>query len=300
MLKKKITIHFFQLCPEVETEDEIILGNQELTKLFENIPTKFQSISFEDSKVNLFDNLKKRTGLVLGTLIRNQINDIPPKYNDVSRMIEPLDLTKDQGLGYATCFLYDPSLRIIIIESIKNGVGISTLCKFLEKNFNLTNKIEPNFVINPSDLARFLEMGSIKKFEVKIARIEGGSIFNQNKKSINQITSAADHTNTDVLEYTLSVNRGNDTLSLSKIRGFVSSLLKFKGSEEVKTMKVTGKSMDSDINDTIDFIQEKMVDSIIVERVRVVESFKTEEHYGKLIEVYNKHKKSLQVYKKQK
>ncbi len=300
MPNKKITIHFFQLCPEVETEEEIIAGNEELMKLFDSIPANFQSIGYEDSKVNLFDDLKKRSGLILGTLIRNQISDIPPKYNDVSRNIEPLDLTKDQGLGYATCFLYDPSLRIIVIESIRNGVGIGTLCTFLEKNFSLTNKIEAKFVINPSDLTRFYEMGSIKKFEVKIARIEGGSIFNQKKKSINQITSAADQTNTDVLEYSLSVNRGHDTLSLSKIRDFVSNLLKFKGSEEVKTMKVTGKSFDSKSSDTIDFIQEKMVDSIIVERVRVVQSFKTEDHYDKLIEVYRKHKKSLQVYKKQK
>jgi hypothetical protein len=299
MHNKKITINFFQLCPEVESEEEKIAGNQELVKLFENIPTNFQSIVYDDSKVNLFDNLKNKRGLVLGTLIRNQISDIPPKYNDVSRSIEPLDLTHDQGLGYATCFLYDPSLRILVIESIRNGVGIATLCAFLEKNFNLTNKIEPNFVINPTDLARFYDMGSIKKFEVKIARIHGGSIFNQKKKSINQITNAADQTDTDLLEYSLSVNRGHDTLSLSTIRNFVSSLLKFKGSDEVKAMKVTGKSFDSTTNDTIDFIKEKMVDSIFVERVRVVTSFNIEDHYDKLIDVYHKHKKSLQVYKKQ-
>jgi hypothetical protein len=140
-------------------------------------------------------------------------------------------------------------------------------------------------------------MGSYNKFQVKMARLENGAIFNSKNRAIGQIIHAADNTNTDTLEFSLTVKKKYDTLSLSKIRNFVNTFLKFKDSEEVTVLKVSGRSDEDAGSETIDFIQQRLKDNFTVEKVRLNSSFSVKEHYDKMIVAYNKHRGGLKIYK---
>jgi hypothetical protein len=296
MPEKTINLNFFQLVPESVDQENPNKQVQAIKNIFENIPAVFNSIPRTDGTVNLYGSIEKRGDLFLGTLVKNQTSDIPPSYDENNNDLQALPLGANQGLGYSTSFLYDPEVRIIMIESQRNGVSIGVLCSFLNHNFDVP-KLDAGIVINPTEMANFLEMGSYNKFQVKMARLENGAIFNSKNRAIGQIIHAADNTNTDTLEFSLTVKKKYDTLSLSKIRNFVNTFLKFKDSEEVTVLKVSGRSDEDAGSETIDFIQQRLKDNFTVEKVRLNSSFSVKEHYDKMIVAYNKHRGGLKIYK---
>jgi hypothetical protein len=296
MSEKTIYLNFFQLCPITEEEEDRKEQEKNLKSLFTNLPTSFIPIPRIDSSVSIYGDIVKSDGLFLGTLVNNQTSDIPPGFDETTGELEALKLELTQGLGYATSFVYDPEVRIVMIESVRNGVSIGSFCKFLIRNFDLP-PIEAAVVINPSDLEKLYGFTSISKFHVKIARLENGNIFKDKKKSVSQITESADNTNTDVLEYRLGVRKRKDSLSLTKIKSMVIDFLKYKETEEVQKLDIMGREGDDSASESIDFIKQRLRDRITIEKERLVSSFQIHDRYDQLTATYKKHKKSLQVYK---
>ena len=300
MADKKIALNFFQLNPETENPDTDEHKEQlkSIGDIFTQLPTSFQSIHLSESRVSIYGNIEKNGSYYLGTLIRNQISSIPPSFDEAASKLTKLPLGDEQGLAYPTSFLYDPNVRIVMIESVRNGVSIGTFCSFLNKNFHNGDKVHPSLVINPAKISEFNNMTMITKFQVKIARIQSGTIFNSKKNtSIGQIIHSSDNTNTDTLDYALSVRKKSSSLNPSKIRNLVNSFLKYDDSKEVRKLIITGKEDEDSTSDTINFIDQKLEDFITVKKERLIESFDINDHYTKLLEVYSNHKSSLSVYK---
>lgn len=293
---KNINLNFWLLAPEKESPDAVEYTKQreEIKNVFNSPPASFQPLELFDSTVNVYEKIEQRGLYFLGTLIRNQIYDVPPKYDEQKLELSRLPVEVGQGLGYQTSFLFDPRYQIVMIESTNNCVGISTFCALLKKNFNLS--VDPRLVIDPAKMSAFNKMGVITKFKVKIASLQHGDLLRTHKRSaVGQIIHSADDTNTDTLEYTLSVGKRKSALNRERIRGLVRVFSKYD-EEEIKTLIVTGKETDESDSNTIDFIQQKLRERITVDRPRINTTFNVDLHYTKLIEAYDRHP-DLSVYK---
>lgn len=295
---KKINLNFFQLTPETVDVDNAKDQIKAIKDVFNTPPEEFTPLMRGENKINLYSTptFHATEKVYLGTFISNQISEIPPSFDESTNKLEPLPLTENQGLGYPTSFLYDPELRIVMIESVKNGVNINTFCNFLHVNYDIAT-LQPAFVINPTELQKFYDMQFYKRFKVKIARIQNGNLLRSRKRTIMQITNSADDTNTDYLEYGLSVRFKNETLSLAKIRNFVAEFLRYKETEEVVSLSVSGREDDDAGLENIDFIQEKLRDFIQVGTTRLISDFAINERYHMLVDAYKRHRRNLQVYK---
>jgi len=292
-INKLVNLSFFQLSTahSDETPEDI----KQISDVFENLPIKYSSIPVWDGTVSIYGKIEKKGSVYLGSLVKNQKVNIPPSCDD-DNIIEALPLGNKKGLGFATCFLYDPTYRVIMIESTSGSVGISVLCDFLETNFSLP-PLEPGVVINPIDYARYLKFGTFTKFQVKIAKLENGTIFNSSNKTIGQISKVSDKTNTQIFECTMSVGNRHEGLRKSIIRGMINGFLQYKNTSELKTLKISGRDKEDGRSETIDFIKQRLKDSFSVPTERLISSFDIPYHFSKMVEVYNKHKGNLSIYK---
>ncbi len=77
----------------------------------------------------------------------------------------------------------------------------------------------------------------------------------------------------------------------------VSGFLQYKNTDELKTLKISGRDTEDGRSDTIDFIKQRLKDSFSVPTERLISSFDIPFHFSNMVEVYNKHKGNLKVYK---
>lgn len=302
MSEKKITLNFFQLVPSGDlSRDDYYERSKAIQSGFANIDaTNFKPLIVSEGFVDMYGEIKKKAGYVMGTLVHSQMSDIPPGYDKNTRKLNPLNLSDSQGLGYPTSFIFDFNANILMTEVVRNGVSAGSFCKFIKTNLDLP-AFEAALVINPADYDKFSKMTELTRFEVRVAKIEDGKLLNgKAPQGLHQIMDSADKTNTNTLIYKLASTR-NESLNLNTIRRFVNSFLKFKDSEEVEILKIMGRETEEDSPLAIDFIKQRLKDFITVEKQRLIGSFYIEDKYKKMEEVYDKHREGLiRIYKPKK
>lgn len=293
MALKTINFDVFKLTATNDQQDIVPFEKILLKKL-----SNYQTLGKSTGPILLIGDITKNGKFLFGTLAHNQMNDLPPALDSATGETSELPIKDTQGLAYYTSFLFDPELQMIAYESKQNGVSLKSYLEFFEMNYSLP-PIESEIVIDPIEIQRLNKMGVIKKFYVKIAKVENGAIFNTNKSSFKQIIDSADGTNTNLLEYTITSGRSRDgSLSLNKIKQMAKDLLKYKDTEEVEKMIITGKETEEDTANAIDFIANKVRISIKVERKRFSTTFALKEKYDLLTEEYKKvHPHLLKAYK---
>lgn len=290
---RDINLDFYQLIPTNKDEEEREQNAKSFAETMKQLSESFtcKPLKRTDDNIYLFGPFVKKGGLIMGTLVRNQTNDIPPSFD--GQNLAPLPFKGDEGLGYSTCFLYDPATNIVLIERPRGGVTVNALIKFLLFNIDLP-KVEPAVVVNPVDLERFYRMNIITKFQVRIARVENGRILQgKGTKAVKQVAQSADDTRADKLEYSISAP-AKKGLSLEKVRQMVSGFLKNNDDEEVEVLKVSGKVEEEGGSiHPIDFIQQRLRDKITVERKRLHGGFMVKEKQEQMHTVYGKHRQGL-------
>ncbi len=289
--QKTVQVNFFQLSPASTDPTEIKKDTAQIIGVLDGLSKDLRKLERGDGNVSIYGDIVKRGNCVLGTLVNNQMFDVPPRFDDETHALDPLHLSENQGLGYATCFLYDKNTNILMIESVKNGVGPITFVSFLRHNYSMP-LFTPSIVINPKDIVNFYNMVTINKFHVKVARVEDGTIFKTKKKSLGQIIKSADDTNTNMLEYKIQTGRKKKSLRLPKVRQWVKDFLDYKETEEVDILSVSGYDAE-DHKDVIDFIKQRLKDSYKIEKHRIVGSFTILERHNNLYDIYLKHGEML-------
>lgn len=292
---KTINVDFFRLEPTASYMDH---GREESAKRFADgmraiaIDHRFNELNREDDQIYLYGSIKREGALILGTLVRKQTNDIPPSFD--GSITEQLPLADGQGLGYSTCFLFDPHINLVLIERPRNGVSITTFIKFLQYNFSELPKMDAATVINPADMKNFYKMDLLTRFQVRIARVENGRIFGgKGTRSVRQVAKSADKTRATMLDYTIGAPQ-RIGLNFKKVRSMVEGFLGFNDDEEVQVLKVTGK-VDGEVGPVypIDFIEQRLRGKITIQRHRLQFSFQAEEKKQQLLTMYEGHRLGL-------
>lgn len=295
MASKKINLKFYQLCPYEENLSDSKEEKDKIKAIFENLSSPLRAIvRYDDEYKYAFrGELVNNSGLVLGCLLSVQKSNIPPIHDSKKDDLTSLDLPDDSGLGYESCFLYDPSSRILILESITNGVSIGAFCALL--NRNSITQVQAVMVVDPVELDKINKMSYIRRFSVKIAKVEDIDIGKD--KSVGQVLRSAKNTNTSELVYSLNAGgKKFSTLNIDTIKTWAAELLGIKNKQEVLKLVISGKEDEDSSVKEIDLIKQWLKDHIKIDKERLVGSMDFKSRHDKLVEIFKKHKPSLRRY----
>ena len=295
MAKRRINFDLFQLTINNDEGDQI--GFEGLLEDKKNLA----SIFYRGNPIIVIDKSKPKGKFIFGTLANNQMFDLPSSYDNNTKKLADLPIADTQGLAHYTSFLFDKEMQILVYEVKQSGVNLGVFCSFYEKNFNIS-PIETAIVPNPTDIKRYNKFTIIKKFVVKIARVQNGAIFSAKKPEVQKLINVADATNSGEIEYTLTAQRkGDSSLSIAFIKNAIKQLLKFTDSQEVEVLQVTGKEDEDAQSDAIDFIKNRFRINIEVESKRYMSSFLLNEKYDAMKTEYMKIRAELlKLYKPKK
>lgn len=283
MAKKKINFDLFQIFAANEAEEDI--GFEDILL---DVLDNYVSVLHNGNPVIVIDTNKEVGKFIFGTMANNQMNDLPSAYDNKTKKVAELPIVPTAGLAHYTSFLFDKELQIMLYEVKQIGVSFGLFCEFYEKNYNLPT-ISANLVIDPIDYKRLNKFNIIKKFSVKIARLQHGNLFSNKKPELQKLINIADSTNSGTIEYILTAkNPKDESLTLSFIKNAVRELLKYKKTEEVQVMEVTGKETEEEAADKINFITNRYRLTIEVERKRYNASFALKEKYEAMKNEYMK------------
>lgn len=295
---KKVSYNFFQLTPKKNTKTT----PSEIQKALQRIHDTGDCFYRQEvgNKIIFVRNFNTKDGYFVGTLLVASSQNLPAKVDLDTLDVSRLPIGDREGIEKHGTFLIDPHANILVME--KSGVSSLQLCAYLSHCASLP-KVQPSVIINPAKIQQFYNMTTITRFSVKIAQIEdSSSLFNgkDNGLSIDQVTDAADDTNTDELRYELAVSAQNKklhkSLNKTKIANFIKEFLGFKETREVRELKVTGEYLDEDGSSRIspiDLIQERLHDYIEIEEDRHSEIFNISLNHDRLIQIYAKHRKAV-------
>ncbi len=261
-------IHFDYFTLSAGGDKPIDIGKDLSTpKIFKPIQRENGSYIWHYTKFEL------RNRLILGTLINNQMNDIPASFDNLTQTFNPLVLSKTQGLAHPTSFLFDRDMNVLMYESSNVGVSLGSFCQFIEHNFSMPN-IETSIVIDLEEMKKYMKLGVISKIEIKIAKVKNGSLFNDKNTAVSKIITTADKTNATSLTYIVSAGK-SQSLDRQTVHKYVSDLKNYisggkEGPKEVKKLIVTGREDDGGDKINIDFIKNKLRSSIGFEKHRQI------------------------------
>lgn len=294
MITRKTKLNFFQIVPKNSETASLDNVRENLYGLKNN---QFKAVK-KSGSVLILDNFRKVDNYYLGAIFNIQMSEIPPSMNTETLELQTLTLGDRDGLATATCFLLDPQSNILVIES-NTGVTEQSFCSYLKKSIPALPKIEPAIIINPGQVQQFYKMSPIFKFEAKLAKINNGSLFNkENNSSVNQIINSADETNNDKLVYNIEIspdNRKKDkSLNKAKLSNFVSRFLNYKETEEVESLKISGKISSESKITTLELIKERLHDEIQYEiEDRLIGSFNIDQRLRQIETKYGNHREAI-------
>lgn len=289
MATKNIKFNFFKI--EFHSDNFENFKQALLTKIESPFPA-----SSVNGNIHLLEEPRDFNGLICGTLIHNQMFGIPDSFDDKTKKNSKLNLTETQGLGYQTAFLFDPVIDFLIFESNKNGVSINNFINYYGINLK-PDTLSHEIVIDPGDISKLENFKVIKKFRVKVAKIQNGAVFADKKSSFYSIGKAADISNSNYLDYTISAER-KSSLKLGIIKNYVKELLQKNTDEEIQTLEISGVDEEEN-SDVLNLIANKVTIEIQITKKRFNSTFTSGEKYDAVYKAYQKIKGDLyKAYKK--
>jgi len=244
---KKINFDLFELS---------IKNNDSLTveSLFKLSSDKYNPLVKENGLITLGAPIKKSGSIYTGYLIHTQMYDIPPAFDIKKHKLSKLNLNDDQGLAHTKSFLFDSEINVVLFEAGMHGVTFNSFCEFFETTSKV--ELESAIVIDPSKMQKYKRLDLINTFEVSIARVKNGTIF-QGEEAISDIIKLAEESNSKKIYYKLQSNR-KDTLNVGLIRNLVNIFSRYKENNEIKKLVVSGREGDEDKNTHIDLIVNRL------------------------------------------
>lgn len=250
---------------------------------------QYRPVLQSGGNVTIHGNRVKRNGVVLGSFSYIQLEEIPPKQNKLTNVIKSIDLDEDEGLGYYSPFLFDPSSRILAFVSTRNGVNLSAVKKFTEYNFDIP-KFQLTPIIEPAVLQEFLNTPNYKSVKFKVAKVDKqAGLVPKDGKAVSEIIDVAEQYDPAELTYDLKAGRKGH-LNTGMVRRLVEALFSYRG-DEVKQLVVDGFDED-DIRRHFDFVTDRLRDTIVIETHRMGR-YAMEEVYAQLEEKFLEHSQGL-------
>lgn len=271
-----------------------ILQHKDIQSIKNNIPDKkYQQLTI------LADNPE----YIIGAVITTSISGIPPKHNFNNNSTEGLDLTPEEGLGYANVFLYYKTKEVMLYEFNRNGCYLSAftellqqICGHIYRDTYITLEFFP--LLQKDTYETFQTMRLYKTINCVVAKptkiLAEKEEHDQANEALSVITKDTEDFNADTVELTYNVNIKNDSTGLTpgKVKNFVSKLF---GKYELQKLVVSGLLEDPEnkkVQD-INLLIQTLKGDLKLKEPKILTTLLLPEREKAIIKVYEKNKEEI-------
>jgi len=249
-MSKKVRVDFYR----VDTKDSLVLFEKVIQQISDLPNDETRNIEIRGFPIRL-QSSSQRLGFWQGDLVRIRMNDIPTKAS-LSGETELLDLEDDEGLGEETAFLYHISTKVLLIQRNRLGVSASAFSKYCQKICQLSEYIAFDPILRGDVLTRLTQMQIVRKFELKVARVEDLGILKGQDLGVDEILDIKDFFNAPNVSLTVSVGNKRN-MSLANVIATARSLFRHasENTGNVKKIEVSGANEEDDKTDIIDLLE---------------------------------------------
>ena len=249
-MTRNIRVDFYR----VDTKNSSILFEDVIQQISILPPDETRNIEIRGFPIRLSQS-SQRPNFWQGELIRIRMNDIPTKAS-LSGDIEPIDLDDDEGLGEETAFLYHIPTKVLMMQRNRLGVSASVFSRYCQRICNLDDYIAFDPILRGDVLVRLAQMHVVRKFELKVARVEDLNILQGKNSGVDEILNIRNFFNAPNISLTVSVGNRRD-MSLGNVVDTAISLFRFasENTGNVKKIEVSGAEEDDSQTDIIDLLE---------------------------------------------
>lgn len=223
------------------------------------------------------------TNVWYGSLTKIRMTNLPEKINHDNGILSPLPIEEDEGIAEIAAFLYDPVIRILLIQKSQYAPQISYLENYLQEKF-ASLPIDFKIVLNNDTLQKLQSMHILYRFELNAARLSPAAFASN--ASATAFLETLNTTNCYNADIKFSAKKGNP------LAGWIKSfamLLTGNMTEHVSRVKVGG-FYENGKSDVLDLLNCKREETVRMNCSRTI-SFETRKSI--LATAYRKNKKDL-------
>lgn len=220
---------------------------------------------YRNSKVVRLQRVEKHGALWFGDFVGIGTKR-GAKKADTTGHLEMLQFEDEEGLGEESAFLYDPTTRVLILQSNRLAATPASVIFFFQKIALGMGAIDLLPVMNQSGLDQFSRFQSVSSFRVGIAKMNLGTAFANKDHSAARLAGIAEELDAPRINLEVTVGRAwrKRGLSLEGLTQMVSELFSAKNSVELQKLEVTGKTEDDDF-EALDLMTQRLSDISMVE-----------------------------------
>jgi hypothetical protein len=113
---------------------------------------------------------------VEGEMVRIRMDMLPRKAS-LAGDLDDLDLDADEGLGEESAFLYDPRMRVLLIQRNRTGVSASSLAWYFKEKGNLGDPINLEPVLQRGVMQKLARMQAVRRLDITVSGLDAGNIL---------------------------------------------------------------------------------------------------------------------------
>lgn len=198
-----------------------------------------------------------------GNMIRLRMNDVPIKGNLLGN-VEEIHLRDDEGIGEQTAFLYHIPMRVLALQSTKNGTSPSTFANYFEAISGFGTPIYLDPVLQLDAMQRLLNMNTVSKLDVRVAGLDNMGILQDQDIDLKQFVNMSETFRAPNLSVTLSVgHEKKKTLAVETIKNVAIKLSRMfqQNHQSIKTLRISGSTGDEEYIQ-LDLLKDRMRESL--------------------------------------
>lgn len=183
-----------------------------------------------------------------GNVVRIRMSRLPARASLAGKLDE-LQLAGNEGLGEETGFYFDPSTRIVAIQSTKIGVSAAMFCRYMNvvvapRALGLSLTPVPDF----ASIDQLSEIERFTNFELALAGTDRPVEIPGLPEPIEAILEAQRAVKAPQIElrFTTSRNWRSEQLDAGIVRKAIRAIYKAVGRVEVKRLQVDGRTTDEE------------------------------------------------------
>lgn len=249
-MTRTIRVDFYR----VDTRNPSILFEDVIQQISALPPDEARNVEIRGFPIRLHTS-SQRSNFWQGDLIRIRMNNIPT-IASLSGETEPIDLEDDEGLGEETAFLYHIPTKVLMIQRNRLGVSVSAFSRYCQRICQLSEDIAFDPILRGDVLVRLTQMRVVRKFELKVARVEDLSILQGRNLGVDEILNIREFFNAPKISLAVSVGNRRD-MSLENVIDTAISLFRHasENTGNVKKIEVSGAEEEDSQTDVIDLLE---------------------------------------------
>lgn len=181
--------------------------------------------------------------------------------------LRSIGLADDEGLGEQAAFKYHIPTQTLALQRNRHSVSPGGLANYLTIIGNLHSMIALDPVIEANALERLAAFQDIRKFRVKLARVDNAKIFADQGRGVVAVADLLELFKSPYADVQLSMGHNRESLPVQLVKAAArqwNSRGADHETERVTQIEITGKNAE-DIPDVLDLIKCRMIEKTSTE-----------------------------------